>query len=124
MNRKLTDEKIFSKMSTKKSQRIFCKDPNKRLKNLFTIVRPNEKFSLNQSSFPKCYDIELLNKTKELLVKLIDKELERIQPDDGTKSEKPHPDNVIEKNILKKLKLECMGKIEDELRLMKRLENY
>lgn len=118
----LTEEFFFSKMSTKKPQRIFCKDPNKRLKNLFTIVRPSENLNKN-SNFPDGYDIESLSKTKELLVKLIDKELERVQPDDGNTNEKPHPDKVIDSNVLKKLKLECMRKIEDELRIIKRLEN-
>lgn len=118
VERKQTEKKVSS---TKKPQRIFCKDPNKRLKNLFTIVRPNEKLN-EKSIFPKRCDMELLNKTKELLVKLIDKELERVQPDGETNSENPHPNDVIEKNVLKKLRLECMRKIEDELRLMKRLD--
>lgn len=117
------NEKVFSTMSTRKPQRIFCKDPNKRLKNLFTIIQPNEKCNEN-ASFTKCHDVELLNKTKELLVNLIDKELQKVEPDVPTKNSKPQLDNcVIDNSVLKKLKLECVRKIEDELRLMKRLEN-
>lgn len=117
IERSPTKEKDISEMSTKKSPKIFCNDPNQRLKNLFTIVKPNENVS-----FPKCHDFELLNKTKELLVKLIDKELERVHPD-TTANVKFHQDNVIDKGALKKLKLECIEKIEDEIRLMKRLES-
>lgn len=117
-------EKVFSNRSTMKAQRIFCKDPNKRLKNLFTIVKPNEKLSENVT-VSKCLDVNLLNKTKKLLVKLIDQELQRVQPDDPANKNVGNQqlDNVIDKSVLKKLKLDCIKTIEDELRLMKRLQN-
>lgn len=117
-------EKVFSNRSTMMAQRIFCKDPNKRLKNLFTIVKPNEKFNEN-ATVPKCLDVDLLNKTKKLLVKLIDQELQRVQPDEPANKNGANQqlDNVIDKSVLKKLKMDCIRKIEDELRLMKRLQN-
>lgn len=124
VERKLTKEKVCSKISMKKPSRIFCKDPNKRLKNLFTIIKPNEKFNENPC-LPSSNNIDLLNKTKELLVKLIDNELQRIQmDDDANKNVKKIPDNVIDKSVLKTLKVECLRKIEDELRLLKRLARY
>lgn len=112
--------KSFAKPAAKKSQRLFCNDPNKRLKNLFTIIRPNEKINKNVNT---SYDIELLNKTKGFLVKLIDDELQRVQPyEDATNNVKFHRDYEIDKRALKKLKLECIEKIEEELRLMRRLQ--
>lgn len=125
MEQKLTNEKVCSNIFTKKPQGIFCKDPNKRLKNLFTIIKPNEKF--NESTYlPKCNDVDLLSKTKELLVKLIDKELLRIRTADDNANKNVHQnlENVIDNNVLKFLKLECMKRIEDELRLLKRLAKY
>lgn len=123
IDQKLTKEKFFSKMSTMKPQSIFCNDPNKRLKNLFTIVKPIDKLNEN-GNIPKNNDIVLLNNTKELLVKLIDGELHRIQSDGKTtENVKPHLVNVIDNSDVKKLKFECLRKIEDEIRLMKRLEN-
>ncbi len=104
-------------MTTAKHTRIFCNDPNKRLKNLFTIVRPDEKLNENEK-LSKCFGIDLLNKTKDLLVKLIDNELKRVQPDI-----KLHRDIGVDKHRIKMLKLECIRKIEEELRLMKRLED-
>lgn len=124
IDRKSTKQKVISKISIKKPSRIFCKDPNQRLKNLFTIIKPNDKFNEN-ACLPACNDIDLLNKTKELLVKLIDNELQRIQTDDNdSKNVKKKSENVIDKSVLKALKLECLRKIEDELRLLKRLAKY
>lgn len=119
----LMSAKSFSKMTTKKSQRLFCNDPNKRLKNLFTIVKPTEKSNEHENP-TNGHNIDLLNKTKDILVKLIDNELQRIRPDeDATNKSIPHHGSVVDKHNLKKLKLDCIGKIEEQLELMKRLQS-
>ncbi|KAG4073649.1 hypothetical protein HA402_000873 [Bradysia odoriphaga] len=113
--RRPTKGKSFVKLTAKKSLGLFCNDPNKRLKNLFTIIKPTEKTNEN-SNVPNGYDVDLLNKTKDFLVKLIDDELQRIHPsdEDAAKNVKLHS-GVIDRRTLKKLKLECIAKIEEEL---------
>ncbi|XP_037052245.1 uncharacterized protein LOC119085844 [Bradysia coprophila] len=117
--------KSFVKLTAKRSHGLFCNDPNKRLKNLFTIIKPTEKVNENANvNVANGYDADLLNKTKNFLVKLIDDELQRthLSDEDAAKDVKLHCGNMIDRRTLKKLKLDCIAKIEEELRLMKRLQ--
>lgn len=124
--KKPTKVRICAKtLSTKISPSIFCKDPNRRLKNLFTIIK-STKVNGDTTYFPKSNNAQLLGKTKSILVELIDNELQRINfnyDDNGNVSKKKMQIATINNDALKVLKLECMKKIEDELRLLKRLGN-
>lgn len=113
----VTKQQGLVKKTSRKSQKMFCKDPNKLLKNLFTTVHYDEFASIpNHRNTP-----DSLNETKELLVRLIDQELQRIQSSDVIKD--VGVENYAKNKFdLKKLKLECIENIEEEMKLMKRLD--
>lgn len=65
-------------------------------------------------------DVPLLNKSKELLISLIDKELLRLQSRPRTSF--PDKADPVQYGNLKQLKMECIDRIAEELAVLKGLE--
>ncbi|KAJ6647011.1 hypothetical protein Bhyg_02229, partial [Pseudolycoriella hygida] len=96
-------------LETDRPQKNTRKFANERTKNLFTIVNTKRE--------------ENANFTKDRLIRLIDEELDRIETGGHKRIQNHDAENESDDNLVAKLKLECIRKIEDELRLIKRLTN-